>query len=60
VLNALAAVVFAALFGLTMRRGAKDPVCGMTVDRRHALQAEHDGHTYFFCSESCRGRFAHR
>ena len=33
VLNVLATVVFAALFALTMRRGATDPVCGMTVDR---------------------------
>ena len=36
VLNVLALVVFAALFGLTMRRGATDPVCGMTVDREKA------------------------
>jgi hypothetical protein len=60
VLNVLATLVFAALFGLTMRRGAKDPVCGMTVDKRRALRAEHDGHTYFFCSEGCRSRFAQR
>ena len=32
----------------------------MTVDRRQALSAEHGGHTYFFCSEGCRSRFAHR
>jgi YHS domain-containing protein len=56
----LAAFVFAALFGLTLRRGATDPVCGMTVDKRRALTAEHDGHTYFFCSEGCRSRFAQR
>jgi uncharacterized membrane protein YraQ (UPF0718 family)/YHS domain-containing protein len=60
VLNVLATFVFAALFGLTLRRGAKDPVCGMTVDKQHALRAEHDGHTYFFCSEGCRSRFAQR
>jgi uncharacterized protein len=60
VLNVLATVVFAALFGLTVRRGATDPVCGMTVDKRRALQAQHGGHTYFFCSEGCRSRFAHR
>jgi YHS domain-containing protein len=56
-LNALALVVFIALFGLTMRRGATDPVCGMTVDRAKALRAEHDGHTYYFCSEHCRMSF---
>ena len=60
VLNVLAAFVFAALFGLTLRRGATDPVCGMTVDRRRALTAEHDGHTYYFCSDGCRSRFAQR
>jgi uncharacterized protein len=59
-LNVLATFVFAALFGLTLRRGATDPVCGMTVDKRRALTAEHDGHTYFFCSEGCRSRFAQR
>jgi ubiquinone/menaquinone biosynthesis C-methylase UbiE/uncharacterized membrane protein YraQ (UPF0718 family) len=40
VLNGLAAVAFAALFYLTMRRGATDPVCGMKVDRAKALQLE--------------------
>src|SRR4051794_29010235 len=39
VLNVLGLVVFAALFYLTARRGATDPVCGMTVDRSRALQA---------------------
>ena len=36
VLNVLALAVFAALFALTARRGATDPVCGMTVDRAKA------------------------
>jgi uncharacterized protein len=57
VLNALGLVVFVALFGLTMRRGATDPVCGMKVDRSKALRLEHDGTTYYFCSEHCRQRF---
>jgi uncharacterized membrane protein YraQ (UPF0718 family)/YHS domain-containing protein len=57
VLNVIALAVFAALFGLTMRRGVTDPVCGMRVDRARALQAEHDGRTYAFCSEHCRERF---
>ena len=38
-LNAIAALVFCALFWLTARRGATDPVCGMTVDRGKALTA---------------------
>jgi uncharacterized protein len=57
VLNAFATVVFAVLFGLTMRRGATDPVCGMTVDKTRALRAEHGGRTYFFCSEGCRDAY---
>ncbi|HEX2376345.1 MAG TPA: permease, partial [Gaiellales bacterium] len=57
VLNALGLVIFAALFGLTMRRGATDPVCGMTVDRARALRLEHDGTTSYFCSEHCLSRF---
>jgi uncharacterized protein len=58
VLNALAAVVFVALMGLTIRRGATDPNCGMTVDKGKALRLERDGHTYYFCSEHCRAAFS--
>ena len=36
VLNIVFIVVAAALFALTLRRGAKDPVCGMTVARGDA------------------------
>ena len=37
----------------------KDPVCGMTVRTgATARSAVHDGHTYYFCSEGCRTRFA--
>jgi YHS domain-containing protein len=57
VLNILGLVVFAALMGLTMRRGATDPVCGMKVDRATARQLEHDGRTYYFCSDHCRAAF---
>jgi uncharacterized protein len=57
VLNVLGLIVFAALFGLTMRRGATDPVCGMKVDRSRAVRLEHDGMTHYFCSEHCRQRF---
>jgi uncharacterized membrane protein YraQ (UPF0718 family)/YHS domain-containing protein len=52
-----ATLVFVALMGLTIHRGATDPVCGMTVDRSTALTAEHDGHTFYFCSEHCRHKF---
>jgi uncharacterized protein len=57
VLNAVALVVFVTLFAITFRRGATDPVCGMSVDKRKALTAERDGHTYYFCSEHCRDSF---
>jgi uncharacterized membrane protein YraQ (UPF0718 family)/YHS domain-containing protein len=57
VLNVLGLVIFAALFWLTARRGATDPVCGMKVDRAKALRLEHAGRTYFFCSEHCRSQF---
>src|SRR4051794_9738934 len=56
-LNVVATLVFVALIGLTLRRGAIDPVCGMSVDKGKALRHERDGHTYFFCSEHCRAAF---
>jgi len=52
-LNVFGLAIFAALFWLTARRGATDPVCGMKVDKSRAVTAEHDGHTYFFCSDHC-------
>jgi uncharacterized membrane protein YraQ (UPF0718 family)/YHS domain-containing protein len=60
VLNAIALVVFAALFYLTMRRGATDPNCGMKVDRDKAIRAEVAGRTHYFCSEHCRHEFEGR
>ena len=32
---------------------AKDPVCGMVVDKERSLKKELGGRTYYFCSESC-------
>jgi YHS domain-containing protein len=37
---------------------AKDPVCGMSVDTAKALSSVHAGQTYYFCSTTCRDRFA--
>jgi uncharacterized protein len=58
VLNILFAVVAASLFALTLRRGARDPVCGMTVDRS---TSEHrsvvDGKTVYFCGAGCKAKF---
>jgi uncharacterized protein len=56
-LNAFGLVVFVALFALTMRRGATDPVCGMKIDRVKALTAQHAGQTYYFCSAHCLHAF---
>lgn len=58
VLNVVAVVIFVSLFWLTHRRGATDPVCGMTVDRHKALRREVGGKTYFFCGEHCLRSFA--
>jgi uncharacterized membrane protein YraQ (UPF0718 family)/YHS domain-containing protein len=57
VLNALGLAIFAALFLVTMRRSAKDPVCGMTVDRRTAPSLTAGEHTHYFCSSNCRQAF---
>ncbi|MEA2210320.1 MAG: uncharacterized protein QOF83_268 [Solirubrobacteraceae bacterium] len=58
VLNVAGLAIFATLFGLTMRRGATDPVCGMTVDRAKAKTTSVAGQTFYFCSEHCRQAFA--
>ena len=35
-----------------------DPVCGMTIDPADAVgHVDYQGHTYFFCAESCLERF---
>jgi uncharacterized protein len=57
-LNVLALGVFVALFWLSARRSATDPVCGMKVDRAKGVQRESAGHMVYFCSEGCAERFA--
>lgn len=56
-LNGLGLAIFAALFALTIRRGATDPVCGMQVDKAKAVRLDRDGARFYFCSEHCRARF---
>jgi uncharacterized membrane protein YraQ (UPF0718 family) len=56
-LNFLGVAIFAALFWLTARRGATDPVCGMKVDRAKAVTKEIGGETYYFCSIHCLHAF---
>lgn len=37
---------------------ARDPVCGMSVDPRHAAaEADYQGMKYYFCCRSCADRF---
>jgi uncharacterized protein len=58
VLDIAFAIVFVVLIGLTLRRGAKDPVCGMTVDRGGGNPTSHyRGDTLYFCSEHCKHKF---
>ena len=67
VLDIIALVAFAALYWLYRNRDrfgggtgyAKDPVCGMQVETRHAPAAlDRDGLRVYFCSEHCQHRFA--
>ena len=57
-LNIVFTLVAAALIGLTLRRGARDPVCGMTVDRGKALlERSATGGRTSSAGPGCRARF---
>jgi uncharacterized protein len=57
-LNIIFLAVAAGLFGLTLRRSATDPVCGMRVDRQAGKPTSiYEGRTYYFCSEGCKAKF---
>lgn len=36
---------------------AKDPICGMVVNKATALKSERGGRSYYFCSETCLRTF---
>jgi uncharacterized membrane protein YraQ (UPF0718 family)/YHS domain-containing protein len=55
--NIAGVAIFTALFALTMRRGASDPICGMKVDRANALRMDFGGETFYFCSDHCLHAF---
>jgi uncharacterized membrane protein YraQ (UPF0718 family)/YHS domain-containing protein len=58
VLDIVFGLVFVVLVALTLRRGAKDPVCGMTVDRHGGnATSVYGGKTWFFCGAHCKHRF---
>jgi YHS domain-containing protein len=57
-LNVAFLLVAAALVALTLRRGARDPVCGMTVDRHAAKPTSvFAGRTFYFCGPGCKAKF---
>jgi uncharacterized protein len=55
-LDIAATVVFVGLMALTFRRGAVDPVCGMSVDGSGPTSTWH-GRTVHFCGPGCKARF---
>ncbi len=57
--NVLGVAVFAALFALTMRRGATDPICGMKVNKNKAIRTQAGGQTLYFCSDHCAAAARH-
>ena len=57
-LDVVGAAAFVVLVGVTVRRGVRDPVCGMTVDRNAGGPVSvHDGRTVFFCSAACKDTY---
>jgi uncharacterized protein len=55
-LDIAATVVFVGLMALTFRRGAVDPVCGMSVDGS-GPSSTWNGRTVSFCGPGCKARF---
>ena len=57
-LNIAFSALAVVLVALTVRRGARDPVCGMTVDRsKTPYRSEYLGRTVYFCSAGCKASF---
>lgn len=42
---------------LGIGKRAKDPICGMMVDKASSLTSERGGRTYYFCSPGCKQTF---
>ena len=58
VLDILFLVIAATLIALTTRRGARDPMCGMTVDRfKTPHRSVVGGQTFYFCGPGCKRKF---
>ncbi len=43
--------------GPVLEGKAKDPICGMVIDKAGALTSERAGRTYYFCSTGCKLTF---
>ena len=43
--------------GKSAKELAKDPICGMVVEKSTALKTERAGRTYYFCSSGCQRAF---
>ncbi len=43
--------------GVSPHETAKDPICGMVVEKGKSLKAEIGGRAYYFCSEGCLRTF---
>ncbi len=43
--------------GKSPKEMAKDPICGMVVDKASALKSERAGRAYYFCSVGCQRTF---
>jgi YHS domain-containing protein len=57
-LNVVFFAIAGVLFWLTLRRGAQDPVCGMTIDSsKTPYRSDYEGRTVYFCSAACMASF---
>ena len=57
-LDVVFTLVAIALLWLTVRSGARDPVCGMSVNpTKTPHRSVVDGRTYYFCGAGCKARF---
>ena len=61
-------LIFACLLSLTVTIGAqnknpskhekaRDPVCGLMVEKNPNLSADYQGQTYYFCTKTDRDKF---
>src|SRR3990170_4268529 len=55
--HAMPAVPAAAKPAKPSKEMAKDPICGMVVDKATALKSERAGRAYYFCSVGCQRTF---